>query len=148
MKNGRLIKDGRANIHPANTGAIAAPVVRATPVIPAAADRSSGRTTAMTYDCRVGTSIWLMLNRASSTRIASARVGISGTSSSRMLDGRCVKTIVSTRPNRAARRDASSADIRSEEHTSELQSHVNLVCRLLLEKKKKKKKNSIRTKLT
>src|SRR5690242_7203495 len=32
---------------------------------------------------------------------------------------------------------------RSEEHTSELQSHVNLVCRLLLEKKKKKKKQSI-----
>src|SRR5690242_2860186 len=27
-------------------------------------------------------------------------------------------------------------DHRSEEHTSELQSHVNLVCRLLLEKKK------------
>src|SRR2546427_5673235 len=29
---------------------------------------------------------------------------------------------------------------RSEEHTSELQSQSNLVCRLLLEKKKKKKK--------
>src|SRR5438105_12432427 len=29
---------------------------------------------------------------------------------------------------------------RSEEHTSELQSRVDLVCRLLLEKKKKKKK--------
>src|SRR5260370_19662838 len=29
-------------------------------------------------------------------------------------------------------------DGRSEEHTSELQSHLNLVCRLLLEKKKKK----------
>src|SRR5690242_21117629 len=28
-------------------------------------------------------------------------------------------------------------ELRSEEHTSELQSHVNLVCRLLLEKKKK-----------
>src|SRR4051812_49688856 len=28
------------------------------------------------------------------------------------------------------------ASVRSEEHTSELQSHVNLVCRLLLEKKK------------
>src|SRR5690242_21088816 len=28
--------------------------------------------------------------------------------------------------------------VRSEEHTSELQSHVNLVCRLLLEKKNKK----------
>src|SRR5438477_5671657 len=27
-------------------------------------------------------------------------------------------------------------EVRSEEHTSELQSHVNLVCRLLLEKKK------------
>src|SRR2546426_3122509 len=30
---------------------------------------------------------------------------------------------------------------RSEEHTSELQSPCNLVCRLLLEKKKKKKKS-------
>src|SRR5690242_21227259 len=29
-------------------------------------------------------------------------------------------------------------EIRSEEHTSELQSHVNLVCRLLLEKKNKR----------
>ena len=29
---------------------------------------------------------------------------------------------------------------RSEEHTSELQSRRNLVCRLLLEKKKKRKK--------
>src|SRR5690242_21009050 len=35
---------------------------------------------------------------------------------------------------------------RSEEHTSELQSHVNLVCRLLLEKKKKKKKKKKPTK--
>src|SRR5476649_3003645 len=32
---------------------------------------------------------------------------------------------------------------RSEEHTSELQSHSDLVCRLLLEKKKKKKQNII-----
>src|SRR5690606_41978683 len=31
--------------------------------------------------------------------------------------------------------------IRSEEHTSELQSRENLVCRLLLEKKKKKKES-------
>src|SRR5260370_12603274 len=29
---------------------------------------------------------------------------------------------------------------RSEEHTSELQSHLNLVCRLLLEKKKKEER--------
>src|SRR5438034_8537131 len=32
---------------------------------------------------------------------------------------------------------------RSEEHTSELQSHSDLVCRLLLEKKNKKKKEKI-----
>src|SRR2546422_7790119 len=31
-------------------------------------------------------------------------------------------------------------DLRSEEHTSELQSRLHLVCRLLLEKKKKKEK--------
>src|SRR5260370_32216806 len=40
------------------------------------------------------------------------------------------------RPNRAWPRPPR----RSEEHTSELQSHLNLVCRLLLEKKKKHKK--------
>src|SRR5690242_21153248 len=45
----------------------------------------------------------------------------------------------------AARNTPANANVRadfserSEEHTSELQSHVNLVCRLLLEKKKKKK---------
>ena len=33
--------------------------------------------------------------------------------------------------------------IRSEEHTSELQSLTNLVCRLLLEKKKKKKAQAV-----
>src|SRR5437868_14519775 len=38
--------------------------------------------------------------------------------------------------SRGARRDS----WRSEEHTSELQSRFDLVCRLLLEKKKKKKK--------
>src|SRR5260221_10634613 len=32
-------------------------------------------------------------------------------------------------------------EIRSEEHTSELQSHSDLVCRLLLEKKNKNEKN-------
>src|SRR5438034_5517648 len=35
--------------------------------------------------------------------------------------------------------DISGSAFRSEEHTSELQSHSDLVCRLLLEKKKKKK---------
>src|SRR4051812_49809799 len=33
---------------------------------------------------------------------------------------------------------------RSEEHTSEIQSHVNIVCRLLLEKKKRRQKSNNR----
>src|SRR5260370_11048960 len=37
---------------------------------------------------------------------------------------------------------ASPKKWRSEEHTSELQSHLNLVCRLLLEKKKKTTKST------
>src|SRR5207237_4952163 len=37
--------------------------------------------------------------------------------------------------------DRALDDVRSEEHTSELQSHLNLVCRLLLEKKNKKNNN-------
>src|SRR5438046_6769610 len=50
---------------------------------------------------------------------------------------------------RGARRasPARSGSPRSEEHTSELQSLTNLVCRLLLEKKKKKKKSKNKTHL-
>src|SRR5260370_11517472 len=36
-----------------------------------------------------------------------------------------------------------TARFRSEEHTSELQSHLNIVCRLLLEKKKNKINNTL-----
>src|SRR5438034_11060110 len=43
---------------------------------------------------------------------------------------------------------AATPDPRSEEHTSELQSHSDLVCRLLLEKKKKKDENVINTSLS
>src|SRR2546425_2973149 len=42
------------------------------------------------------------------------------------------------------RRDAHDPSVRSEEHTSELQSLAYLVCRLLLEKKKKKKRRYYR----
>src|SRR2546429_8457864 len=38
---------------------------------------------------------------------------------------------------RALRQPGMKFDLRSEEHTSELQSRLHLVCRLLLEKKKK-----------
>src|SRR2546426_3568145 len=55
--------------------------------------------------------------------------------------------------SRSAPREPCSASsqvcpTRSEEHTSELQSPCNLVCRLLLEKKKKKKRNRINAILT
>src|SRR5438034_7496296 len=42
---------------------------------------------------------------------------------------------------------SSSTRKRSEEHTSELQSHSDLVCRLLLEKKKNKKKRQTHKKI-
>src|SRR5438093_8012237 len=48
-------------------------------------------------------------------------------------------------------RDPADQDLladRSEEHTSELQSLTNLVCRLLLEKKKKKNENTSRRRTT
>src|SRR2546430_7386370 len=48
----------------------------------------------------------------------------------------------SSSPRRPARRRRPSHRVwRSEEHTSELQSQSNLVCRLLLEKKKKNTNN-------
>src|SRR5471032_3678058 len=46
----------------------------------------------------------------------------------------CRCSTTRTCPSASCRNDG-----RSEEHTSELQSHHDLVCRLLLEKKKKKK---------
>src|SRR3954468_3444939 len=91
-------------------GEIAAPVVRAIPVTPAAADRSSGSTTAITYDWRVGPSIWLRLNRSSRTSTARGGGGIGGRRISRMFDGRWVNTIVSMRPIRRAIRAADSDD--------------------------------------
>src|SRR2546430_3911603 len=51
---------------------------------------------------------------------------------------RCkIRNVMSLLFNHGRRHD------RSEEHTSELQSQSNLVCRLLLEKKKKKKKREL-----
>src|SRR5688572_32231580 len=44
--------------------------------------------------------------------------------------------------NRLRRDNSPLVEVRSEEHTSELQSQSNLVCRLLLEKKNKHKKET------
>src|SRR5205823_13785133 len=48
----------------------------------------------------------------------------------------------------AVGRNSTRGSLRSEEHTSELQSLAYLVCRLLLEKKKKKKKQNKTNKKT
>src|SRR2546426_5032597 len=63
---------------------------------------------------------------------------------------RCIRTLASTSCNGCTTaftwlRRTSSVRRRSEEHTSELQSPCNLVCRLLLEKKKKKKTDVTKT---
>src|SRR4051794_41622616 len=50
----------------------------------------------------------------------------------------CRATVISTPPTNVPRpRGRTRVSSRSEEHTSELQSPVHLVCRLLLEKKKR-----------
>src|SRR5207248_8755757 len=58
------------------------------------------------------------------------------------ISGRCRSTARPTRYSSCRARPGSGGNksARSEEHTSELQSPYDLVCRLLLEKKKKKKK--------
>src|SRR3989449_5724899 len=60
------------------------------------------------------------------------------------LDGKEVRRLRFARQIREVRDEAAQrrhlrSERRSEEHTSELQSRLHLVCRLLLEKKKKKK---------
>src|SRR5690348_17969259 len=61
-------------------------------------------------------------------------------SSSSSVTALASSSAVRTRAAAAARAGPSEVTERSEEHTSELQSPVHLVCRLLLEKKKTKKK--------
>src|SRR2546427_5808836 len=60
---------------------------------------------------------------------------------SALMAKRCLGQLCTTSISSAGEmlRPAAWAPRRSEEHTSELQSQSNLVCRLLLEKKKKKK---------
>src|SRR5215471_13065681 len=92
--------------YPEASGLIAAATVRGTAVMLAAAGRSGGETTAITYELRGGTSICDSAYRASSSAIASGRVGIKGTRMSSRLEGKWVNTIVLTRPMRFARRAA------------------------------------------
>src|SRR6266852_4326731 len=93
-------KEDNPSRNPDNKGLAAVARLRGTVVTLAAAARSAGGTTAMTYELRVGTSICERALRASSSTIANGRFGMNGTSSSSTLDGRWVKTIVFTRPKR------------------------------------------------
>src|SRR4051794_25378473 len=72
------------------------------------------------------------LVRASSSRANALSSRVQGLPSGAMAAMRRTTSACATLP---------SITKRSEEHTSELQSPVHLVCRLLLEKKKKQKKN-------
>src|SRR5438034_8018473 len=66
-----------------------------------------------------------MITRLVISHVSITSSALAARSSARIVFGSCVAT----------------SPARSEEHTSELQSHSDLVCRLLLEKKKKKKQN-------
>src|SRR5438034_4133205 len=60
--------------------------------------------------------------------------------------GRAATAPTTSQPSRSSSGANAASPVqrtRSEEHTSELQSHSDLVCRLLLEKKKKKKNKQI-----
>src|SRR5438034_8407599 len=59
----------------------------------------------------------------------------------------CARNDVAVRADDEAGGRAHAFADRSEEHTSELQSHSDLVCSLLLEKKKKKKNKEIKKKI-
>src|SRR5262245_41713897 len=76
--------------------------VLGTAVTLAAAGRSSGATTAITYEHRVRTSICDNALRASNRPMATPRVGANGTSIRKRFDGRWVKTIVLISPIRRA----------------------------------------------
>src|SRR5690606_41394394 len=83
----------------------------------------------------ISTRAWVSAKRASSAAIktshisASSRPPVTATPLMAPISGR-------SKPRMAAIMSSAAILSRSEEHTSELQSRENLVCRLLLEKKK------------
>src|SRR5438270_6001067 len=76
------------------------------------------------------------------TTLFRSKSKFAGSAMTRMLG---ISSTARVKPDFSVRRPTvGSFKTRSEEHTSELQSQSNLVCRLLLEKKKKKKnKNNV-----
>src|SRR5437773_9423695 len=87
-----------------------------------------------THDCAIGQAGPSILSRDGPSRAPRRRVDRAGWMLPR-------DASVQARASAAGRTHLGGLpDRQSEEHTSELQSHHDLVCRLLLEKKKKKKK--------
>src|SRR5689334_8757147 len=98
------------NRYPANSGLTAAARLRGTAAVLAAAGRSSGVTTAITYDVRVGTSICESNPRANNSAMATGRFGANGSAIKQKFAGKCVKTIVLIKPNRLDSRTAIKND--------------------------------------
>src|SRR5208283_4787812 len=108
---------------------------------PTTATSSGTRTPAAAKARRTPIAIWSLAHTTASGSAPRYRMSSFSPACSplRTLKIPCVEPISSPCgwPRRMCSR-ASRRWIRSEEHTSELQSHHDLVCRLLLEKKKKK----------
>src|SRR5437763_13022034 len=62
----------------------------------------------------------------------------------RAIEARTAREPRAQRPARVPREQLAAQEARSEEHTSELQSPMYLVCRLLLEKKKETEERTIK----
>src|SRR5918995_622300 len=109
MTNGQP-KTERESSQPDSSGLRAAARLLGTAVTLAAAGRSAGETTAITYELRTGTSICDSALRRSRKATASSTVGMKGVSARKRFAGRWVKTAVSRRPMRLAMRTAASAE--------------------------------------
>src|SRR5262245_5198618 len=105
MTSGSAKKDAEKSA-PDIVGLTADARLRGTAVTLAAAVRSGGVTTAMTYDVRVGTSIWDRAERTSRSPSTNVRLLENAAMIRQTLEGMCVKTMVLIRPkcfpNRAA----------------------------------------------
>ena len=95
---------------PATADAAAHAVFLVRLVTPAAKVRSSGRTTAATYDCRVGTSISTSDSRSRNNTTAHRADGMNAAAIKNTLEGRCVKTMVLISPIRRASHAAPRCD--------------------------------------
>src|SRR6266581_4360075 len=87
---------------PATDEPTAQKILRARFAMPLANVRSLGRTTAETYDWRVGTSISTSASRHRNSTIATFNEGANAVATKNMLEGKCVKTMVFTSPMRRA----------------------------------------------